>query len=184
MDYFPMNFEELVRLSDKVIEEFIFEWKRFPYSWLQEIDIQVELVQRFRNLLKEWNHKLFIDAKHSHEPNKSNTFQRVTCEPYVKLLTRSWIHPDIVIWSDEPSSLEINSGKYPINIICEIKYSYEEIDSTGDQKRLIESLDSESHPDLAIQLVLIQKTLKDKNVNYKTTLSEGKLIIYHIYLTE
>jgi hypothetical protein len=179
-----MNFEELVRLSDKVFEEFISEWRRFPFSWLQEIDIQVELVQRFRSLLKESNHNLFITAKHSHEPNKSNTFQRVTCEPYLKLPTKSWIHPDIVIWSDVPSSLEINSGKYPINIICEIKYSYEEIDSTGDQKRLIESLDSESHPDLAIQLVLIQKPLKDENVKHKTILSEGKLIIYRIYLTD
>lgn len=178
-----MKFAELLEISEIVIKEFIGDWQKTPYCWLQEIDIQVELVLRFREKLKQFSKKLLIEARHSHEPNKQHLFHRVTCEPYVKLPTRSWIHPDIVIWSDQQSDVDINSGKYPINLICEIKYSYDEIDTTGDKKRLKDSLNCESKPNLAIQLVFIQKQKKENDGVCRST-DDGNLIVYHVYLKE
>jgi hypothetical protein len=179
-----MTFEQVVQLSEQVIKEFISDWQKTPFCWLQEIDIQVELTHRFRNRLPE-NYRNF-SAKHDHERNKQNRFQRVTCEPYVKLPVNSWIHPDIVIWADQVEQKEnyVNSGRYPIDLLCEIKYSFNEnISGEGeDQKRLLASLESESRPQLAVQLVFIQKPSNSEDTVHKAILAGGRFIMYHIYL--
>ena len=179
-----MNLTELASFSDKVISAFIQDWQRTPYCWLQEIDIQSELAHRFHESLPEA--RRCIRAIHDHEPGKPNWFRRVTCEPYVKLPVKSWMHPDIVIWSDQESgsSKSISSGAYPIDLICEIKYSFDTIVSGAgeDLKRLQTSLESDSQPKLAIQLLFIQKPVVSGDTVRKTPFADGRLIVYQIQL--
>jgi hypothetical protein len=179
-----MILNELIKLTDEVILDFITDWQKSPYCWLQEIDIQVELTTRFRLKLSETDR--YITARHGHEPHKQNKFQRVTCEPYVKLTTRTWMHPDIVVWNDsfDENIRFINNGTYPIDIICEIKYSFEDpvAGQDEDYMRLITSLSSESKPNLALQLVFIQKPSDSvESVNRKAE-KNNHLIIYEVYL--
>jgi len=108
------------------IDGFVIDWTKNPSLWLQEIDIQFELVQRLKQALRT-HLSMYIHARHSHYSEKHD-FARITCEPYVSLgVDTKYAHPDIVIWDDPPDEdLQINMGLWPILWACEIKFTSSE----------------------------------------------------------
>ncbi len=141
----------------QTVDAFVEEWAHNPLRWLQEIDVQCDLVSRLRKVLTDCG-KCHMEARHSHYPNQ-HEFSRITCEPYVLLPEKSYAHPDIVIWDDANSVADtLDNGKWPILWVCEIKYTNREPD-TSDLIRLREVIQNNTALCACwIKLILNQKT--------------------------
>jgi hypothetical protein len=120
--------QALIEIADRVVELFAEEWKVSPYLWLQEIDVQVELVARIKssvaNAFPDLSYLKGSISIRVNGDSKEQMFSRITCEPYVKPPGGGYrILPDIVIWDDgNGESQYINDGDWPIIWACEIKY--------------------------------------------------------------
>ena len=93
-----MNDQEKKQICESImqtVDAFVEEWAHNPLRWLQEIDVQCDLVSRLRKVLTDCG-KCHMEARHSHYPNQ-HEFSRITCEPYVLLPEKSYAHPDVVI---------------------------------------------------------------------------------------
>lgn len=179
-----MTTEEIVQVADKAIRQFTQSWQSEPYCWLYEIDVQMELTQLIRNQLTSDDDR-FIHARHSLSPDRSSLhrFQRVACEPYVKITpARRAIHPDIVAWRELPDSdpTFINDGDWPILWIAEIKYSFDDpaAGEDDDKDRLLQMLKAQ-RVNAACQVVLL---LRQGQSRFYTSPENDRLKIYRIYL--
>lgn len=153
--------DAVIEAAEAVVAAFVKDWKRSPYQWLQEIDVQVELVARLttRIALLEPEHGQLLTFKAplsnrirgDHGPQ---LVSRITCEPYTrppKVGRR--VLPDIVIWGDCcGASGAINDGFWPILWLCEIKYKTPRADMT-DLERL-RGLCAGEHPRVRKGLLL------------------------------
>jgi len=157
---YVMNDQEKKQICESImqtVDAFVEEWARNPLRWLQEIDVQCDLVSHLSKVLTDCG-KCHVEARHSDYPNQ-HEFSRITCEPYVLLAEKSYAHPDIVIWDDANSVADtLENGKWPILWVCEIKYTNGEPD-TSDLIRLRHMIQNNTALSACwIKLILNQKT--------------------------
>jgi hypothetical protein len=156
-----MNAQLAAQIGNDAISEFLVDWKENPWAWMQEVDVQVDLIARIKKKFAVEDKYVF--ARHGYYPDLQRKFSRVTCEPYVLIeRSRSAIHPDIVIWGDEKDVRKrteyINSGYWPILWACEIKYSFVDPARGEEEDRSrLEQLIANSGTVTATQLVLVQR---------------------------
>lgn len=147
--------ERIIQAAELAVAQFVAEWEKSPYLWLQEIDVQVDLVARIKRIIasvftpQELEHSMTVKAPIRNAiggDTQPQVLSRVTCEPYVAVADKSSSYkPDIVIWDDpDGKSGFINDGRWPIIWACEIKYKINYYD-TSDYGRL-ESLVTGDHP--------------------------------------
>ncbi len=181
-----MKPKDAVNIAEKAIKSFEEEWQDKPYRWMYEIDIQIGLFNEIQKNLKKEDRKIKARLKHRQENRELKVFSRVTCEPYVKIPDyKRAIHPDIVIWGDQPEKLEdcyINYGDWPILWACEIKYLYEKSEkdteevTKNDRKRLRALLKRE-RAKFATQLIFLLSPATTNNPN-------PRLIKLHMQMRE
>jgi hypothetical protein len=120
--------KQICELMGQVVDAFVKEWACKPLHWLQEIDIQCDLFSHLSKALTDCK-KCDLEARHSYYPNQYE-FSRITCEPYVLLSGKSY-KPDIVVWDDASNTTDtLNSGRWPILWVCEIKYTSDAPDAS------------------------------------------------------
>ena len=168
------------------ILQYLSEWLNSPYLWLQEIDVQIELAIRISQILR-FKGIDTIEAQHTHCSGYRD-FSRLTCEPYVVLKQPiKYAHPDIVIWdgqdkhdfnnneNDENRTIDtINSGKWPIIWVCEIKYTAEKPDDL-DKNRLKAILDNKTAFEACWIKMQLEKNISKDEISFK---QEGKLCLF------
>lgn len=114
--------KQICELMGQVVDAFVEEWACKPLHWLQEIDIQCDLFSRLSKVLADCK-KSDLEARHCAYPNQ-HEFSRITCEPYVLLSEKAYAQPDIVVWDDAHNATDtLDSGRWPILWVCEIKYT-------------------------------------------------------------
>lgn len=94
----------MIKKIEKVVNGFIEEWKKDPYAWGNEIDVQVELASRIKTVLKTLG-KEYLQAQYKGY-KKAEKFNRLCCEPpiyYLKDGIRKKCFPDIVVFDDIPN---------------------------------------------------------------------------------
>jgi hypothetical protein len=148
--------KQICELIRQVVDTFVKEWACKPLHWLQEIDIQCDLFSRLSKTLTDCK-KCDLEARHSAYPNQ-HEFCRITCEPYVLLLEKRY-KPDIVVWDDASNTTDtLDSGRWPILWVCEIKYTTYAPDAS-DLGKLRQMLQNDTALSACwIKLILNQKT--------------------------
>lgn len=129
--------KRIIVIAQSVINNFIADWRIYPFEYNTEIDIQAEIYSRLVQKLREENLLTFM-AKYdvcleSHR-NECQRYRRVCCEYptfYYKNKERKRCNPDIIVYCDPDDSNnpvdknmkeEIN---LPMLLVCEIKYETE-----------------------------------------------------------
>lgn len=139
MGTYPKN----VQLAWEIVDQFIIDWQKNPYYYLNEKSIQAEIYSRIKKQLEKKGDNIlkanYIDkwVQKGYE-NKQN-WSRVAIEPamYYKEIGNKWVrcHPDIVIWddSDKTEKLELAKEKFwPALWVCEIKVNFKDRDESND----------------------------------------------------
>lgn len=140
--------KKIVKAMEKEIIAFIKEWRRAPFMWNRESDIQVEIASRLKSVLqkagkltKKANFKINLQG-YKGKPQK---YSSICCEEVTYYRSKGkikWYYPDIVVFDDlcEPYSKNNLPGdvdkkgswpqvNWPMLLVCEIKY---ESESYGD----------------------------------------------------
>lgn len=136
------SYPKLVQVTWDVIEQFITEWQRDPYRFLNEFSFQAELYSRIKTVIDlmgygtiEGKYKKGIVQGYEDLQN----WNRVVCEPPVyykdKQGNQRHCRPDIVIWEDidNPDSPpdENSWDNWPAIFVCEIKVDAKDDDQNN-----------------------------------------------------
>lgn len=131
----------MVELAWDVINKFIRDWQNNPYYWDRERDVQVELASRLRLAYQVIGSDV-VEGKYIDLPGFDDIkkWSRVGCEPkihYVYEDKRNFCFPDIVVWDDiEDPKSPPPPGKWPIILLCEIKYKDKEEKDSWDLEKM------------------------------------------------
>jgi len=130
------NENKLIEIIYETVEKFIGDWRNSPYEWETEIDIQCEIANRLRQLIKSWG-LLILKASYDYIRNgRQQEYSRVCCEPGTNYNdsnrdgSRNDCKPDIVVYDDiddpdNPPDLTPERN-WPMLWACEIKYQTED----------------------------------------------------------
>ena len=121
----------MIKKIETIVRGFIRDWKKNPYLWNNEIDVQIEIACRIKKALKHMG-KERIEAKYKGY-RTMEIFSRVCCEPPIYFKSqgkRKKCFPDIVVFDDipDPSKPPDEPDKkrnWPMLWVCEIKYETE-----------------------------------------------------------
>ena len=127
--------KKLIGIAQRETKKFIAKWKKSPYKWDNERDIQVELTSRLKHAYGIFN-KYNAEYKKWSVPGYKQIYSRIRCEPRVYYTDgkgdRCCCKPDIVIFKDldnpkaPPDDINWRQKKNcPILWLCEIKYNTE-----------------------------------------------------------
>jgi len=144
------NENKLIQIIYETVEKFIRDWRNSPYEWETEIDIQCEIANRLRQVIKS-NGVLILEASYDYIRNgKRKKYSRVSCEPRIYYNDsngdgkRYSCRPDIVVFDaidnpDSPPDAEAEKN-WPLLWVCEIKYqtedNYAPQDKNWDSKKM------------------------------------------------
>lgn len=121
------RYPRLVDIAWEVVNAFMKDWQAAPYSWANEIDIQVEIASRLSTVFR------LVGIGPVRANNRQDAlvglemvqdWGRVACEPALALGPRRGLcKPDIVILKNVPKpDSPPPTREFPAHWACEIKY--------------------------------------------------------------
>jgi uncharacterized protein with PIN domain len=140
--------EETVCIAENEVKELVKEWKKDPYLWDSEADIQGELYVRIKEKLKKFKK---IKGRYEKWMNHDAHFNMIYCNPLTYIEGRQHYHPDIVIYEGDDFVDDDNKND-PMLWVCEIKYKrewggdWEEKHRTYDKNKLQQLLRQYKNP--------------------------------------